>query len=302
MEGASDTVFRQIVAECGNPGVMFSEFVNVDGLFSAGAAKVAERLRFEEVERPMVAQLWGLETENFQRAGELMVELGFDGVDINMGCPERKVIKSGACAALINDQQLAGEIIEAVKKGVRGRIAVSVKTRIGFSSIVSEQWGGFLLEQGIDALIIHGRTVKEKSLVPAHWEEIGKVVKLRDRLGMATAIIGNGDVMDLDEANRQVEQWGVDGVMIGRGVFRDPWVFSKTKSFALASKEDKLAVLSKHIGLFDEVWGGVKNYHELKRFYKVYVRGFAGANRLREKLMETRSIEEVTKVLEEITD
>jgi tRNA-dihydrouridine synthase len=119
---------------------------------------------------------------------------------------------------------------------------------------------------------------------------------------MATAIIGNGDVMDLDEANRQVEQWGVDGVMIGRGVFRDPWVFSKTKSFALASKEDKLAVLSKHIGLFDEVWGGVKNYHELKRFYKVYVRGFAGANRLREKLMETRSIEEVTKVLEEITD
>ena len=204
---------------------MFTEFANVEGLMSVGRDEVIKRLRYEEIERPMVAQIWGKDPKNFCEATKLIKRLRFDGVDINMGCPEKDVVKNGCCIALINNRSLAKEIIDAVKRGV-GKLPVSVKTRIGLDKIVTEDWCGFLLEQKIDALTMHGRTAKEKSDVPAHWEEIAKVVSLRDKSKSKTIIIGNGDIRSAQEAVLSAQKYGVDGVMIGRGVFENIACFS----------------------------------------------------------------------------
>jgi len=181
MEEVTDTVFRQIICKVSRPDVMFTEFANVEGLMSDGRNEVIKRLRYEEIERPIVAQIWGKDPKNFYEVTKLIKRLRFDGVDINMGCPEKDVVKNGCCIALINNRGLAAEIIAAVKEGA-GDLPVSVKTRIGLDKIITEDWCGFLLEQKIDALTVHGRTAKEKSDVPAHWDEIAKVVRLRNQL------------------------------------------------------------------------------------------------------------------------
>jgi tRNA-dihydrouridine synthase len=189
MEDVTDTVFRRIVALCARPTVFFTEFTSVDGLFSRGREEVIRRLDYTEHERPIIAQIWGNTPELFYKAAKLIAEMKFDGVDINAGCPEKNVTARGGGACLIQDPPLMKKIIAATKEG---GLPVSVKTRLGYKKI-SDDWIQFLLEQDLDALIIHGRTAAELSKVPARWDEIAKAVKLRNDMGKNTVIIGNGD-------------------------------------------------------------------------------------------------------------
>jgi nifR3 family TIM-barrel protein len=300
MAGATDSVFRQILSDIGKPDIMMTEFLCVDQMYSHGSKVMAQMLEYSEKERPIIAQIWGMTPELFYLASQMIVEFGFDGVDINMGCPEKSVVKEGACSALIENPELAKEIIQATKDAVKGKIPVSVKTRIGFKRIVTESWARLLLSQGIEALIVHGRTQKEMSKVPCHWDEIKKVVKIRDEMGVDTIIIGNGDVNDLAYVKEKVEKYGVDGVMIGRGVFTDPYVFNPNESIKDKTKKEKIELMKKHIELYRETWGDEKNYSELKRFYKVYINGFSGAAKVREKLMRTNGYDEVFEVISKI--
>lgn len=308
MEGVTDTVFRQIIASAGKPDVFFTEFTNVDAIWAArrGSSRMEHealrRLQYSEAERPIVAQIWGNKPENYVEAVKLIIEMGpafgrgkFDGVDINMGCPVWGVVKKGECAGLINNPELAKKIIAAVKTAADGKIPISVKTRIGYSKIETEKWIGFLLEQGLDAITVHGRTAKNRSDTVANWEEIGKAVLLRNKLGVKTAIIGNGDVKSREEAVEKWKKYGVDGVMIGRGILTNPWIFS-SRSGEITQKE-KLLLLIKHINLFKETYGSERNFSIMKKFYKTYVNGFAGASKLREELMGIKTAEEVVEKL-----
>ena len=193
MEDVTDTVFRRIVARNGKPDVFFTEFVNVDGMCSPGREAVVHRLKHTEEERPLVAQVWGLKPENFARAAADIRSMGFDGIDINMGCPVRKIVKTGACSALIDNPPLAGEIIIATMEGA-GATPVSIKTRMGFTKRRTEEWSSFLLDLKPAVLTMHARIAKDMSDVPADWQEIGKVVRIRDSMGSNTLIVGNGDV------------------------------------------------------------------------------------------------------------
>ena len=297
MEDVTDTVFRQIIAKCGKPDVFFTEFTNVEGMCSKGRDHVGRRLIFTSVERPIVAQIWGLDPSKFFETAKMVKDMGFDGIDINMGCPEKSVVKRGACAGLIHNPTLAKEIIEAVKKGA-GDLPISVKTRIGIKEIETEVWIEFLLKQNLDALTVHGRTVKEMSDVPAHWDEIGKVVKLRDKLNVNTLIIGNGDIKSLDDALEKHKKYKVDGIMIGRGIFENLWIFDKKINPQNISSEAKLKLLIEHIKLFDKTWGRTKNFSLMKKFYKIYISSRPDASDLRMRLMGFNNAKDTLNFLE----
>lgn len=290
MEDVTDTVFRQIIISCGRPDVFFTEFTNVDGLSSQGHDVVARRLLFTHLERPIVAQIWGLKPENFYKQAQALVDMGFDGIDINMGCPQRDVTSHGACAALIKNHTLAQEIIQATKEGA-GDLSVSVKTRIGYSKIQTEEWIGFLLEQDLSLITVHGRAVAEMSKVPAHWDEIGKAVSLRHVMEKNTLIFGNGDVLSLEEAKEKVEKYHLDGVMIGRGIFHNPWLFAGIDPTSKSLKE-RLLLLEEHVRLFEKTWGETKSYQILKKYFKIYLSDFDDASDIRQEFMETNSCED----------
>lgn len=305
MEGGTDTVFRQVVNMCGRPDVAYTEFTNCEGFLSKGKEEVGKRLVHSESERPLIAQIWGAKPESFYAVAQLLTKMGFDGIDINMGCPERNVVAHGCCSALIENPTLAKEMIDATKKGA-GSLPVSVKTRIGFKDIRTEEWIGFLLEQDIDALTVHFRTQKEMSLVPAHWDEAKKVMILRDKIAPKTIILGNGDVLTKKQGKELVKKYGLDGIMIGRGVFQNPYVFNEKVDYSAQTKEERIQLLSKHISLFKKTWvnthplsekGYLKSYPPLKRYFKIYIQGFDGASDLREKLMLTQNLEEAEAVL-----
>lgn len=298
MEDVTDTVFRQVVASAAPPDVFFTEFTNVDGLMSAGRDKLIRKLEFTEVERPIVAQIWGLKPANFYEVAKQVVGMGFDGIDINMGCPERDVLKMGACAALINNRSLAKEIIEATKEGAKD-LPVSIKTRLGLRQIETESWIGFLLEQSLDALVVHGRTATEMSKVPAHWDEIHKAVRLRDSMGVGTLIIGNGDVVDRGDGLKKAKEYLVDGVMIGRGIFADLWAFEEVKKAKKIERDktEKVQKAIEHVKLFERTWANIKNPQILKKFFKIYISGFDGASDLRIQLMKTKSYGEMLEIL-----
>ncbi len=295
MEDVTDTVFRQIICSTGRPDIFFTEFTNVDGMMSEGEKEVTKRLRFAPMEKPIIAQVWGLTPENFKKAAEKIVEMGFDGVDLNMGCPQKDVTRHGACSALMKNHNLAKEIIEATKEGAKG-LPISVKTRIGFNKIQTEEWIGFLLEQDLDVITIHGRTAAEQSSVPAHWDEIGKAVKLRDQSSLGTLIFGNGDVQSLEDAKEKMKTYHVDGVMIGRGIFHNPWLFKKDFDISKVTLRQRLELLQKHVKLYQETWGSAKQYAVLKKYFKIYLSGFDGASEIRDKFMQTNSYEEVIRL------
>jgi nifR3 family TIM-barrel protein len=302
MEDVTDTVFRQIIAACSKPDVFFTEFTNVDGIMSVGREAVIHRLQFSEAERPLVAQLWGKNPDHYRETAKLLVEMGFDGIDINMGCPQKKVIKNGGCAALINNPDQARLIIEATKEGVGGKIPVSVKTRIGFKSIITQEWITVLLKAGIDALTVHGRTAAEMSKVPAHWDEIQKAVELRDSMRLDTLVIGNGDVSSREDGLAKWRATGVDGIMIGRGIFDDPWIFDHGVPHRLHSVKEHLDLMKKHIELFEATWGRTKQYAILRKFFKIYVKGFDGASDWRRRVTETKSTGEVYPLINELIE
>lgn len=290
MENVTDTVFRRIVAHCGSPDLFFTEFINTEGLCSKGYDRIRKHLEFTKAERPIIVQIWGNKPEKFLEVAKIVSGMGFDGIDINMGCPVRKVVSRGSCSGLIRNPSLAKEIILATKEGAGG-LPVSVKTRIGYRDIMTEEWIGFLLEQPIAALTIHGRTVKEMSKVPAHWEEIEKAVILRNQMKKDILIIGNGDVVSYKDGVDKYERYKVDGIMIGRGIFNNLWIFRDIDPETIGL-EEKMRLLIDHISMFDEFWGTDKHYDVMKKFFKVYVSGFRDANAVRSELMQLGSARE----------
>jgi len=223
MADVTDVVFREIIAKYGKPDVFFTEFVSCDGLMSEGRESLLVDLKYTENQRPIVAQVFGSKPENFFKTAQLIKKLGFDGIDINMGCPDRSIEKQGAGASLIKNPKLAQEIIEATKKGA-GNMPVSVKTRIGYNKDEVETWIPALLEMKPTAITVHGRTRKELSKVSANWNSISRAVELAKDTG--TIIIGNGDVLDLKDGKEKAKSSGVQGIMIGRSVFGNPWLFA----------------------------------------------------------------------------
>lgn len=300
MEDVTDTVFRRIVADCAPPDLFFTEFTSAEGLLSKGAKEVGLRLRYTEEERPLIAQIWGTSPDAYKSAARLVKELGFDGVDLNMGCPVDKIVKQGGCSALIKNRDLAVEVIAATLEGA-GDLPVSVKTRIGFNKIETEEWCGLLLQQNISALTVHGRLAKDQSKYAADWEEVGKVVKLRDQIAPDTVIVGNGDVLSYEAAMEKVATYGVDGVMIGRGIFQNPWVFSKDIDISTKSPADRVELLGRHLQLYKETWGDEKDFNIMKKFVKMYVQGFEGAAEMRDLMMRSQSYEELESAIEDIS-
>lgn len=299
MDDVTDTVFRRIVGDCARPDVFFTEFVNVDGLQSAGRPRLVKRIMFTPDEHPLVAQIWGSKPENFYKTAQELVEMGFAGIDLNMGCPDKTVVKNGCCSGLINNRELALEIIKATQEGAAGRIPVSVKTRLGFNQ-VDMTWPELLLKQNLSMLTMHGRTRKEMSLVPAHWDLIGEVRKLRDQIAPDTLFVGNGDVENREQGLALAKQYGLDGIMIGRGVFQDPFAFAEKSPWPTYTKAQRIALYTKQVKLFAETWTDQdRRIATLNKFCKIYISDFDGAKELRERLMNAKSAAELLGLLDE---
>lgn len=294
MEAVTDVVFRHVVAAAAPPDVYFTEFVNTASYCSPkGRHSTSGRLEFMPDEQPIVAQIWGSSPDDFARMAKGLKRQGFAGIDINMGCPAKDVVKTGSCSALIENPSLAAEIIAAAKEG---GLPVSVKTRIGFKTTKTEEWLGHLLQQDIAALTVHGRTQKEMSKVPARWDEIAKAVTLRNEHAPATLIIGNGDVKDRQHGQELVDRHGVDGIMIGRGVFNNPFCFEKVARPHTA--EERLNLLKLQLDLHDKASQTMpRRYDPLKRFFKIYIRDFDRAAEVRDKLMHSTTTAEARNIL-----
>jgi tRNA-dihydrouridine synthase len=309
MDDVTDTVFRRIVASTAAPDLFFTEFVNVDGLQSPGRPRLLKKLRFTPGETPLIAQVWGKVPENFFKTAQQLAdgtfarELGlpegvnFAGIDLNMGCPVKSEVSNGTCSALINNRPLALEILQATKEGAAGTLPVSVKTRLGFS-IVDMTWPELLLKQDLAMLTMHGRTRKEMSKVPAHWDLIGQVRELRDRVAPDTLFVGNGDVASRQQGLELIERYGLDGIMIGRGVFQDPFVFAENSPWEQFTKAERLALFAKQVDLFARTWGDHERpIHTLNKFCKIYINGFDGAKELREQFMQATSSKELSAMI-----
>ena len=298
MDDVTDTVFRCMVARAAAPDLFFTEFVNVDGLQSPGRTPLLRKLRFTTEEQPLIAQIWGKNPEHYYTTAKELVAMGFAGIDINMGCPVKAVINNGCCSALINNRDLAVQIIQATQEGAGGRVPVSVKTRIGFNAI-DLTWHELLLKQNLAMLTVHGRTTKQQSEVPADWEVIGQVRELRDRLAPKTLVVGNGDVTSRAQGLRLAQQYDLDGIMIGRGVFHDPFIFAPTSPWAEYTKQQRIDLFAAHITLFASTWGqSERRVVTLNKFCKVYINGFDGAKELRERLMAADGTAELLDILQ----
>ena len=310
MANVTDAAFRKIIAQYGKPDVMWTEFVSADGLIKGNREILLKDLKYHSSERPIVAQFFSGDSHVIYEAGRLAVQLGFDGVDINMGCPDRAVMKQGGGGSLIKNPSLARELIQALQQGVedecrknqKKKIGISVKTRLGFNKIEIEKWISILLEENLDALTIHARTVKELSKVPAHWDKISEIMKLRDDIKSKTLIIGNGDVIDLRDADQKFQMTGVDGVMLGRAIFGTPWLFNKEMYLKMKGNNKKvvkmkLQIMLEHAELFEQELGGVKNFAIMKKHFKAYVNNFDGAKDIRSELMEAKKLGEVKEIV-----
>jgi nifR3 family TIM-barrel protein len=307
MADVTDPAFRSIIAKYGKPDVTWTEFVSADGLFLGGYDALIKDLSYTEIERPIVAQFFTSKPEMMEKAVELAVDLGFDGIDINMGCPDKSIEKQGAGAGLIKKPKLAQEIILAAKRGAskNGKnIPVSVKTRIGYNKNELETWLPAILETNPAVVTIHARTRKEMSLVPARWEHVKRAVEIRDSfvdsngIKSETLIFGNGDALDLNDAKNKVKETGCDGVMLGRAIFGNPWLFNNEITRDNVSITDRLRVMVEHTKLFEKLLLH-KSFAIMKKHYKAYVTGFDGAKELRMKLMEAKDANEVGEITEE---
>lgn len=297
MEDVTDTVFRRMIQRTAPFDLYMTEFANVDGLQSPGRPIVGRRLKFTPEEQPLIAQIWGHNPENYYKTALELVEMGFVGIDINMGCPVKAVVKSGCGGGMIERPQEAVEVIQAVQSAVQGRIPVSVKTRIGTRQFTPE-WIETILKQELAMFTIHLRTVKEQSLVAAHWELMPQIKQLRDQISPNTRLVGNGDVMNRTHALELIEKYGIDGAMIGRGIFHDPLAALLASNWKQVDKKDKLALYRQHVELFKETWGDDgKPVAPLNKFCKTYVSGFDGAKELRESLMHAKNVSDLLEVI-----
>lgn len=296
MEAVTDIVFRHAVAKAASPDVFFTEFVNTNSYCSPkGKHSTRGRLAFSEDEQPMVAQIWGTNPEYFREMAYGLKELGFAGIDLNMGCPAKDVVQNGAGSGLIRTPELATEIIAATKEA---GLPVSVKTRVGYSSLDEmKDWLTNILKQDVVNLTIHLRTRKEMSKVDAHYELIPEIKALRDEIAPQTLLTINGDVRDRQHGLELVEKYGVDGVMIGRGIFHNPFAFEEEPQEH--TQEELLDLLNYQLDLFDKYDKELepRKFDPLKRYFKIYVRDFPGASELREKLMHTKNTSEVRELI-----
>ncbi|TQE91252.1 tRNA-dihydrouridine synthase [Ureibacillus terrenus] len=297
MEDVTDVVFRHVISKAGRPDVFFTEFTNSDSYCHPdGKNSVRGRLLFTEDEQPIVAHIWGDKPEYFRQMSIGMAEEGFKGVDINMGCPVPNVASRGKGSGLILRPDVAAELIDAAKEG---GLPVSVKTRLGYTDVSEwEEWLTHLLKQNIANLSIHLRTRKEMSQVPAHWELIPEIKKLRDRIAPETILTINGDIPDRKTGLELAERYGVDGIMIGRGVFKNPFAFEKEPREHTV--REYLDLFKYHLDLHDRFIEEIpRSITALHRFFKIYVKGFRGASELRNRLMNTKSTDEVRELLAE---
>lgn len=295
MEDVTDVVFRHVVKKAGAPDVFFTEFTNSDSFCHPdGIESVRGRLAFTEDEQPMVAHIWGDKPEFFREMSLALAEMGFKGIDLNMGCPVPNVAERGKGSGLILRPEVAEKLIAAAKSG---GLPVSVKTRIGFNQTAElEAWISHLLKQNIANLSIHLRTRKEMSKVPAHYEMIPQIMALRDQIAPQTLITINGDINDRQQGLELAAQYGVDGLMIGRGIFKNPYAFEKNPQDH--TPQELINLLKLQLDLQDQYFQQVpRSIVGLHRFFKIYVKGFPGANDLRIRLMETKSTAEVREVL-----
>lgn len=293
MEAVTDVVFRHVVARAGRPDVLFTEFTNATGWFRAGDKAIGGRLIKTDDEAPIVAQLWGSDLDAMKAMSIHCMELGFDGIDLNMGCPDQSAVKAGGGAGMIRTPELAYEIIAAAKAS---GLPVSVKTRLGYSRVDEwRDWLGGLLAQDITVLTVHLRTKKEMSKVPAHFELIPEILKLRDELAPDTLVMINGDVRDRAHGMEFFHAYGVDGVMIGRGIFTNPRCFHDDTR---PSKVELYDLLRYHLDEYDTYANQTgRPFETLKRFFKIYIRDFDGAAEIRDQLMHTTSTDEVRDIL-----
>jgi nifR3 family TIM-barrel protein len=290
MSGVTDDAFRLMFLKYGRPDVFWTEFVSVEGLFSKGRESCLKILKFSPGEHPIVAQVFGSDRAYFKKAAEEIEKLGFDGIDINMGCPDRAIEQKGAGAALIKDVDLAKQIIRATKEGAK-KIPVSVKTRLGYDENQVSEWITPLLKENIAALTIHFRTRKEMYRSPAQWDLAKEIVRLRDLYSPETLIIGNGDVKSLAQAQELAEENKIDGIMIGRATLGNPWFFSDR----LPTTQERLKAILEHAEIFDDP----KQFNVMKKHFHAYAKGFSGAPELRDRLMEVKNYSEVKKLIEE---
>jgi len=335
MADVTDAPFRRMIAKysahtradgtVGGPDVMWTEFVAADGLMRAtpeGKVKLMADLIYVEEERPIVAQLFSSNPEYMEAGARLAAELGFDGVDLNMGCPSATIEKQGCGAAMIKNPDHARAVIRAAKRGA-GDLPVSVKTRLGYHRDEVDTWVPAILAEQPAVLTIHARTRKEMSKVPAKWDRVAWVVELRDQLGSDTLIIGNGDATSLADGHAKAAASGADGVMFGRALFGNPWFFHPTKrlpynltalptsgvdrgelieaaaaeeGIEFVTLEERLLVLVEHTKLFAELLH-FKNFAIMKKHYKGYINGFPGAAALRSELMAQNTPEEIEQVV-----
>lgn len=315
MADVTDVAFRQMFAKYGKPDVTWTEFVSCDGLIMApeqkrkgetisSQEKLWADLKYFENERPIVAQIFSSKPKMMEEAAYLVTKKGFDGIDINMGCPARVIQKQESGAALIKNPKRAVQMIKAARKGIhkackemnKSDIPLSVKTRIGYNKDTMENWISVLLKQNLPLITIHARTKKEMSKVPAHWNRISDAVKLRDKISPETLIFGNGDVKDLNDAKEKVKETGCDGVMLGRAIFGNPYLFSEKRE--VKSEKESFDLLLEHTKLFEKYLSH-KNFNIMKKHYKAYVNGFKGAKELREKLMSAKDSVEVESILKD---
>ena len=296
MEGVTDVMFRQVIAKAGRPDLFFTEFTNVSSYASEkGRANALERLEVVESDKPIIAQIWGKNPEHFSKTCQALASLGFSGVDLNFGCPDKHVNKAGGGAAMIRTPELAVECLKNAKNSTD--LPVSVKTRLGYSKPEEfREWLPVILREHPAALTVHLRTKKEMSKVSAHYELIPEVVKLRDEISPETKLIINGDIRDKAHALELYDEYpGVDGFMIGRGVFANPYCFTDHE----ATREELTELLNLHLDLYEKQSKKYYvSYEPLKHFFKIYINNFPGAKELRAKLMETHSVDEARAVIQ----
>ncbi len=280
-----------------------SEFVNVDGLVSPGRPKIITKLSTAQDQAPVLAQLWGREPDNFREIAQQIADgqiPGFEGVDLNFGCPDKAVLKNNCCSAFqkMELRDRAGEIIRATQQGLNGRLPLSLKTRLGFEE-VDYSWHQFLLEFKPAMLTVHVRTTKQLSKVPANWAAIEPIVKLRNQFSPQTKIILNGDIESRAQGEKLAQKYSVDGIMIGRGIFKNPYCFNSEDIWSTASRQQKLELFVKHLALFQETYpGGQRKFNPLKKFAKVYISQFSGASELRHQIMQTESVQQALEIIQ----
>jgi len=335
MDGITDGAFRYIVSTTSNPSVIFSEFVNADGLIK-GTEKVFDSLLYHESERPIVAQLFGSKPEFFYQAAQVVCELGFDGIDINMGCPSKTVSRHGSGAGLIKTPLLAKEIIDATKKGIntwlekgltelpyeviqktkkfekrlgdlgvklsRGKnleIPLSVKTRIGYDSDITEEWISFLAVQKLSCITVHGRTLKQMYSGNANWESIrlaGQIIHANSNKNNPTFVLGNGDISSYEMGIKYIKQYSIDGVLVGRAALGNPWFFTSSNKKSSKNQDEVINKMLEQLTMYDKLFDG-KYFVSQRKHIAWYIKGFPGCKDIKILLMQAKNLNDVKEIL-----